>query len=138
MALCRTSRRLPMRAIIAGVFACLFVLHALALAVYPAFAAKAGNSAGLSFIVSTNDGRCDALGSDKVPAQGRHDPSECCLFCKTSGRDASFANIVASIGIVTYWPPETIVSLVRFIADASSKPPIGWASSWSSRAPPRV
>jgi hypothetical protein len=137
MASFRTSLQLSARAIIVGVFACLFALQGLGLTAAPAFAGDAGSSANQSVIVSTNDGWCGAVGSDTVPAQGRHNPSEC-LFCKASGRDAAFANIVASIGIVTYWPPETIVSLVRFIVDASSKPPIGWASSWSSRAPPRA
>lgn len=122
MASFRTSPQLSARAIIVWAFACLFALQGLGLTAPPILLGNASSRANQSVIVSTNDGWCGALGGDTVPAQGRHDPSEC-LSCKASGRDAAFANIVASIDIATYWPPETIVSLVRFIVDASSKPP---------------
>jgi hypothetical protein len=132
----RTRRQLPTRAIIAGVFAFLFVLQWLALAASPAFAGKDRNGANHSFIVSTTDGYCSALGNDKGPAHGRHDHSQCCIFCKASGRDATFAIIAASICVAIYLPSKESVSLVPFAEDDCSMRPIGWTSSWSSRAPP--
>jgi hypothetical protein len=116
---------LTTRAIIASVVACLFALQLLIMTGAPNFAAGS-QSAGI----------CAAHGGDKNPGHGHDDHCQCCAFCAANRQDASLFFIGALISVKTYLIPETIVSAVRLFAGDPDGRPIGWTSSWSSRAPP--
>ncbi|WP_161915485.1 hypothetical protein [Methylosinus sp. C49] len=63
--------------------------------------------------------------------EGAH--SHCCLLCEWSLRDG-----VAVIGsfIVTALGADAHATPIRATADRPRPAPIGWTTSWSSRAPP--
>jgi hypothetical protein len=77
---------------------------------------------------------CEAQDHRPAPAgEGAH--SHCCLLCECSARDSvavigSF--IVAEIGADAHATP------IWPAADHPRRAPIGWTTSWSSRAPPRL
>jgi hypothetical protein len=69
---------------------------------------------------------------------GPADGSRCCLFCVSSRRDASDLASVLPLVILLFRP--LACSILAPHADGldRTRPPLGWASSWSSRAPPAV
>jgi len=58
------------------------------------------------------------------------------MRCAASGREAAFAFVAASFDIANLSVPERIILVARELLDAPDERPIGWISSWSSRAPP--
>jgi hypothetical protein len=78
---------------------------------------------------------CEPHADEQTPAPAREDHAPCCLLC-AAGRDGP-PLLLADLG-----EPETHPALrpfFRFAYDGDAGPngrPIGWASSWSSRAPP--
>jgi hypothetical protein len=134
----RTRSRYSIRAVIAGVVACLFILQGLAFAASHNCTEKAQGGADASIANSLADEHCGVHRDDGTPAQGRHDYSQCCIFCAASGRDAPIAFINASFSVASHSARLASVSVVRFFADNPEGHPQGWASSWSSRAPPHI
>ena len=127
------------QAVIRSVLACLIVLQALAFAASPAFAKNAPDGADHTLAPSTIEGDCHALGGDKAPAQGRHDHAQCCVLCSANGRDAAELLTAAILFAVAFCSaPELAISLVRFSNVDFNDHPLGWTSSWSSRAPPQI
>lgn len=124
------------RAIIAGAIACLFLLKGLALAASPGLMEIAHGGGGSIVDAAVVGKHCDAHGGEGAPLHGDHSHSQCCIFCAASGRDASFSVVAAFLATVIYLMPEAAVSTVRFFTDDPDGRPIGWTSSWSSRAPP--
>ena len=128
------------QAIFRGFLAFLIVLQTAVLAASPAFANKAPDSASAngSLIASTINGDCHAPGGEKSPAQGRHDHSQCCILCSASARDSGELLAAAILlGLATYSAPEPTLHFIHFSNVDFNVPPLGWTSSWSSRAPPR-
>ncbi len=138
MVLVSTYRVLPARVVIAAVVACLIVLQSFALAASPAFAGSARDPVSHSAAISADGGHCDAPRGDKAPAQGHCDHSHCCILCRADGRDASSVIIAASLVVLVYSAPEASLSAARFTKNDFVEHPIGWTSSWSSRAPPAI
>jgi len=131
--------RLPSaRVVIAAVVVCLIVLQSFALATSPAFAGGARGPASHGAAISAVGGHCDALRGDKAPAQGRCDHSQCCIFCRADGHDASSVIMAALFTVLIYSAPEASLSAARFTKNDFVEHPIGWTSSWSSRAPPAI
>ncbi len=88
--------------------------------------------------VAAHDVSClrpDAAGGDKSPAQERHNCADCCIFC--SGRECAAALIQDdwTAGLAVQERRASARISRRFHKNAD-RYPIGWASSWSSRAPP--
>jgi len=72
----------------------------------------------------------DPAGNDD---KAHHD---CCVFCQSGGRDAAvilFIAVVTALLDTPKGPPSTAALAAR---DDSPPRASGWASSWSSRAPP--
>ena len=128
-----TRLRSPGQVIIAGIIACLIVLQGLVFAASPALAGRASHSVA----ASTIKGDCDALGGDKGPAQRHLDHSQCCILCRAGVRDFGPLFLSPLPVIVARSTPEPALYFGPFLNDAFDKHPIGWTTSWSSRASPR-
>ncbi len=82
------------------------------------------------------DCAADKLGSDKTPVPSVH--SLCCILCSCDLSDKSFSFVATLITLAEFWAPDqAITTAVRTLGDARGNPP-GWATTWSSRAPPSI
>jgi hypothetical protein len=63
-----------------------------------------------------------------------HDEAQCCVLCGARDLDGTPLAAVALV-VASLEPPPALWTGTRLV-DAHMKPPAGWASSWSSRAPP--
>ena len=129
-------RRFPTRDLLAGVVACVIVLQGFASVASLALAGSARDTAKEITAATTVVGYCHALHghSQKNPLQGRGDHSQCCVLCSANGRDVVFD--AALPGVVA--APEPAISIAGFVKIDFDDHPLGWTSSWSSRAPPRL
>jgi hypothetical protein len=132
--MCRVGakNRFSARAI-ARLVACLFALQGLFLAAGPGAAERA--LAGVGWNIAAAGEYCAAQRDDAQPAHDQHESCRHCVFCADGERDVSF--LIAAI----------FTKIVLATEDADVPPPpkacqehdrrlIGWASSWSSCAPP--
>jgi hypothetical protein len=84
---------------------------------------------------------CDAQGAshgtDQTPAQHRHQFHHCAL-CGVGGRDALWHPVatITSVIVLAFSPSEPSPAWIR--RDEPRRRPLGWRSTWSSRAPPFV
>ncbi len=125
----RSPPRPFLRALVAAVAACLFFLQGLgALATAHAHSAPAGVALTLA--------PCHDAAKGEAPAAPRHEHSDCCLSCEASARQLILAVALLS-GVAALLPPESEAAAAMPPQSDIRPPPIGWASSWSSRAPPR-
>ncbi len=129
----RTSPRPFLRALVAAVAACLLFLQGLGgLAASHAHQSPAGATLTLAPChVVTQD-----LAKGQAPAAPRHEHSECCLSCEASDRSLLLAVALLS-GVAALLAPAGEATALTPPQSEVRSPPIGWASSWSSRAPPR-
>lgn len=138
MASLRMWRQWRARAIIASVMiACLFVLKVLALASSSALARDSADSVGRGASTSTVAAYCGAPSPDNAPTDRRHH-ALCCILCSAGARDTAPDVIALLPDIAPYASPEPGALVVPLVEGAGAKRPPGWASSWSSRAPPGV
>jgi len=129
-------RHTAREAIVHGFLACLIILQALAFAASPA---SARNAPGSALTAATIKGDCHAPGGDqRAPAQGHCSLWQCCVLCSASGRDAAELPLAAiSFSDASDSAPAPTFGLTRFSNVDFHDDPLGWTSSWSSRAPPR-
>jgi hypothetical protein len=132
----QTARRRSARAIFAGVVAYLLALQGYALAVSAAGLSKADHLVGCSAATLGVDAADVEVAGDEGPSQGRREHSECCAFCAASGRDALLLLLPLALVAIAVLAPVAKVFVLRPPRDNSAAKPVGWASSWSSRAPP--
>ncbi|MBY6241997.1 hypothetical protein [Methylosinus sp. Sm6] len=117
------------RALLAALGLALLVLQMLA-------ANPAGRHAtGLAAGGATVSELCEPHADDRAPPPAREDHAPCCLLC-AAGRDGP---PLLPVGLEEdeaqpAAPPSS--RLAYRGDDGSNGRPIGWASSWSSRAPP--
>lgn len=80
---------------------------------------------------------CGATPARMPSAPCHHDHCECCILCASGHANgpALIGVIVSAIALFSA-PPITVAAAWRF-SRAENKPPSGWTSSWSQRAPPR-
>lgn len=124
------------RPLVAIVVALLVVLQGLA--AIGSFLAHSGRGdGGTSFVTSFLGATCaaDAHGDDKSPAPGR-DRSQCCVLCGARDFDGASFHDVAQGAVAIIPLSRALATIARWFDDASISAPIGWASTWSSRAPP--
>ncbi|WP_400766480.1 hypothetical protein [Methylosinus sporium] len=121
------------RSILVGVLALLFVFQSLA-AVASSITHLARRGAAAS-VVSVGDAPCvaDSHRGDAPPAHSG-DHAQCCVLCGARDFDGA---AVASLtpASVAFTPRRLFAAPVR-LREARVRPPTGWASSWSSQAPP--
>jgi hypothetical protein len=132
-------RRRPARTLVASaVAAWIFLLQSSFLAIAPTVSSlhsKSGSGAGAALASKYCQTGPDDGG--KTPIDQRRDDSQCCLACGQSARDVSYLFIAALLGGTSFLAPEGAESfLVHVIIQRLKGRPIGWASTWSSRAPP--
>jgi hypothetical protein len=80
--------------------------------------------------------QADMAGGGKSPSREHGDCLECCVLCVA--RDYGTPSIYVATGDIGAQFPALVASAPtarRYIEDDDGRP-IGWASSWSSRAPP--
>ncbi len=127
-----TKRKFMWRAIFASAIACLLALQGVTIILPTKFAPASESGPAVAFAVE----HCHAHEEDKTPGQGHCDHSQCCIFCSAHEREASLPTLAALFSVATYLAPRATISVVlRFIDDPRERP-LGWDSSWSSRAPP--
>lgn len=122
---------------IARVLACLLMLQGFIVAAGTTLAEQTSGAAGWTEIHATATERCAGQNGAENPLNG-HSSCERCMFCTLGARGAAL--ILAALWCVTaISPPEPDWRLAPRSADAAeSSTPLGWASSWSSRAPPSL
>ncbi len=95
-------------------------------------ASHAGAVAGAPLLA--NVGRCAPdQGDDKAPAGYRH--AHCCILCAAQDLGAAAPSGALASGMAP--AAASVVALAFFRLDVFG-PPLGWTSSWSSRAPPAL
>jgi len=113
-------------AIVATLLALLQSLFAIATT--PAHAARFGAAVGLTPICAI-----DEEGDPRAPARD-HARSHCCLPGESC--DGSAPPFVFESRAPEGRSPALVLASFSRLCDAPRRPPAGWASSWSSRAPP--
>ncbi|ATQ67085.1 MULTISPECIES: hypothetical protein [Methylosinus] len=116
------------RALLAAIGLLLLGLQLLAAAPTTRHAGFAADGAALSKL-------CEPHADERTPAPARDDHAPCCLYC-AAGRDGP-PLLLPDLGDPKTHPAPT--PFFRFAYDGETGlrgRPIGWASSWSSRAPP--
>lgn len=93
-------------------------------------------AAGSSLISSSYTENCAAKAGDEAPAHQRSAHAQCCVTCAAAGRDP-LALVIAAIYVAGYcFLSAACVFVAYFIRRRFFARVLGWASSWSSRAPP--
>lgn len=85
---------------------------------------------------SADTANCKAQAGDEGPAHPRPGHAQCCLSCAPGGRDV-LAFLIAGIFVAGYCFVSAAHGSVAYFTRRGFGPSVlGWASSWSSRAPP--
>jgi hypothetical protein len=119
-----------------ALFACglafLMTLQILAAPVMRAHAGSADSGAVYSLAAISPDCHSDVGDPSGKSERGHHD---CCILCQTLTRDAAIVFVWATVVLTVDLTRE---AQAVFYAEPKTARPraVGWASSWSSRAPP--
>ncbi|BBU60242.1 hypothetical protein MSC49_01770 [Methylosinus sp. C49] len=120
---------------IARVLACLLMLQGFIVAAGPSLAEQASDPAGWSEIHATATKLCASENGVANPLSD-HSSCERCMFCTLGARGVALT-LAALWRLTAISPPEPDSRHAPRSADAAeSTTPPGWASTWSSRAPP--
>ena len=121
------------RAVLAAIVACLLVLQ-----VILTIGASPSRSAHATGVVAMDTDHCENGGAHPGSSHNHRQHSDCCIVCTAQSRDAAvlFAIILFALTIVL--APLGLVSRLRRATISRGAPPLGWATSWSSRAPPQA
>ncbi len=130
------GRQTPARPIVRSVVALVMLVQSLATIVLTQAHFGRGDI-GPGLIASSFEANCSAgpIGDGGVPKQERHDCTKCGILCSIRDCDTPFHFATPTAG-AQFWEFRAVASMIRHIADDGQ--PVGWASSWSSRAPPSV
>jgi len=124
------------RAVIAGILAWLLAFQGFAFAAsshgrYAPIGAEAGH------VISVGGDFCGSPGGGDPHAPGQYHHCQCCIVC-SSNHACGLAWLVAMpLTGAIFSPPRTTGALAWRLPGSENKPPSGWTSSWSQRAPPR-
>lgn len=105
------------------------------LAAVPSSGAHLTRRGEASFAASARGAPCvaDAHGGDAPPAHsGNH--AQCCVLC--GARDFDGAALASLTPESEAFTPRHLSASPARLREALVRPPTGWASSWSSQAPP--
>ncbi len=129
------------RGFFAGSVACLFVLQALAFVFSSngrvAFASGDGGASIAMAGEICHAAAHDGFGGDKAPSPDRRHRPHCAL-CVAGHRDLPLPAVGLIVAVIVFVAPLSDEAPARFFPDDMAPPPLGWASSWSSRAPPPI
>lgn len=87
-------------------------------------------------IASPGPASCYTPGGDKTPAHGRQEHVQCCIFCSAASRDFPLLFLGYAFRLAYDFASATHSDVVYAIANRPGPLDFGWASAWSSRAPP--
>ncbi len=121
------------RAVIAGILAWLLAFQGFAFAASPQkHFTPAG--AGAGHVVSSGGDYCGTPRGPQAPCQ--YDHCQCCITRAPNdvGGLAWMTAILLSAAVFS--PPRTTGVIAWHVPGSENKPPTGWTSSWSQRAPP--
>jgi hypothetical protein len=119
--------------VIARALACLLMLQGFIVAAGPSLAERAADAAGWSEAHATE--LCAGQNGAANPLSD-HSSCERCMFCALGARGVVLT-LAALWRLTAVSPPEPDSRLAPRSADAAEPmTPLGWASTWSSRAPP--
>ncbi len=130
----RTGRRSS--ALIACAVALFVALHGLLAPI--ATASHAAHPAGGPSVSAFADTEICNKGDIGDPSDhARYNRHDCCILCQASARDATLLGAIAWAAAWIASAPDASPSAPDYPEPEGARPPsIGWASSWSSRAPP--
>ena len=98
--------------------------------------AFSNGDAGLSSIAMAGE-ICLANSDDGGKAPGpNHKHHRHCAVCAASNRDFPLPALALIAAVIVFNAPPSDEAPPRFIHDELAPSPLGWTSSWSSRAPP--
>jgi len=130
----RQGKALSTRRIVAGALAIFVILQGLF--TIGSAVGRFAHRSETSLVVSLLGVTCavNAPEPGRPPAH-EHSPTQCCVFC--GARDLTNAALPAvAPRSETLTPPSARASIERLRGETPVDRPIGWGSSWSSRAPP--
>lgn len=125
------------RALIAGVALWIFVLQGLSVLLAMDLKGYHFDESALSSIPAVSAELCSSPAGDKSSGHNGCGHSHYCIWCASSARDALPTPSLRSSSFEVPLFPESRSRDVD-IADNRDREPAGWASSWSSRAPPSI
>jgi hypothetical protein len=128
-----SSRRAASLAFRAILLSLLLLLQSLALA---GVSAEAHETFHAGAVVTGDEPNCDARDGRETPETPRAH-LHCCLLCEPLGRAGLALFTTPDIDIPDL-ATERVARPVLFSSRGLATHPIGWTSSWSSRAPPVV
>ena len=122
--------------VIAGLVAWLLALQGFA------FAASSNGtfgriSPGATQTVSPGDDTCRAPRGGDPYSPCQHDHCQCCILCSSSDAGGLAWAAAIALTVVVLPPLRTTGAIAWRLPRSENKPPSGWTSSWSQRAPPR-
>ncbi|WP_363349551.1 hypothetical protein [Methylocystis echinoides] len=123
-------------ALIAGCVALFLALQGL-LAPLAAVAHAAHPVDGASVSSLVDSEICHKGDAGDPSERARHNPHDCCILCQVHARDAAFVAVAASAWIACALMRDAAPRAAVYPEPKDARPKsAGWASSWSSRAPP--
>lgn len=137
---CRMARVVPgrrslTRVVIAGVLAWLLALHGFAAAASPHLR-LAPPAAGQAFTQSGKNCGTPRGGDPSAPCH--HEHCGCCILCASSHHAGGLAAPATIPFAFAAFPLARLkIANAWRVPGVENKPPSGWTSSWSQRAPPR-
>lgn len=126
---------LGLSALAARIMVCLFCAQIFALGAVPQLLHGSNDSGDASIAESAYRQNCSVDGGP-FHSQDRHQHRTCCILCAASGRDVALLAVIAFVSLFEF-PAESAVLFWRIVKADMGDGPVGFASSWSSRAPPR-
>jgi hypothetical protein len=125
------------RAVIAGFLAWLLAFQGFAFASSP-HGRLSLIAAGLAQAVSPGSYYCGGPRGDGPHSPGQYDHCQCCILRSSS--DAGGLAWIKAIPLtaVVFPAPRAMRVVAWRFAGSGNKPPSGWTSSWSQRAPPPI
>jgi len=124
------------RAVIAGILAWLLAFQGFAFAASPQeHFTPVG--AGAGHVISAGGDYCGTPSGGRPQAPCQYDHCQCCIA--RAPIDAGGLAWMTAIlwDAAVFSPPHTRGTIAWHVPGSENKPPAGWTSSWSQRAPPR-
>jgi hypothetical protein len=134
-----SKRRGRTRVLVTGVIALFFLVQTLAFVFSQNGRIAFSNDDGGASSIAMAGEICHAGPDDGGKAPGpNHEHHRHCALCTASNRDISLPALSLIAAVIVFIAPPSDEAPARLIHDELAPPPLGWTSSWSSRAPPSI
>lgn len=132
--ICQT-RHARLRALVAGVMTLLFVVQIAFLQVSPLRSTVEATGAGPAVAASIVDEICHTDGG-AAPGEDKNAPCSHCVLCGSASRLDAALLLPLRVAILLTLVPAPASPTSWALETPLAPRPLGWTSSWSSRAPP--